>query len=494
MFKKSVLLIACLLCFALPAFAQDVPDEIDDPTGNIENVIEQLADDGYISDKGGEVVFEENRIRFDNDDDIFIPFDTPDFLTNFVMAATLQIDGVDDEDYQFCLLTYRDTADDGFHAVGVTSFATVDLYDIIFEEDTEGPIDFDSHGEDVDEEIHIIVVALDDEITIYVDGELFYEEDDLSVREGFVGLLRSEGVDCDADDVWVWELEESNLEPPSRDDDDDDRDTSSSSSSDLPDEIDDFDGASEDVMLQFEEAGIVGSGNAFLFGEDYAFISRTGGFFTTLGRNRNRTDVIMGVELTFDSESSRDEECGILLRVDDSVDPVEEFLFIGIDGDGTLIINDGSEENSSVFNEFPLDLDDTIHLIVVARGEELALYIDGELVLSGYEIYETRGIFGVAMFTDDTGSNCEIRNMWVYDTPFFEPGVCNVVASGNVNQRSGPSTSTEIAGQLSSGETLEVISQTEPGDGFIWYELEDDSYVREDIISLVGDCNDIDES
>ena len=124
----------------------------------------------------------------------------------------------------------------------------------------------------------------------------------------------------------------------------------------------------------------------------------------------------------------------------------------------------------------------------------MAIYLDGELILADYPIYEVRGIFGIAQISDSVDSSCEGRNIWVYDTPFFEPGVCNVLATGNVNQRSEPTTSSDIAGQLSSGESLEVVSQTEPGDGFIWYELEDDSYVREDIISLVGDCNNLDES
>ena len=144
-------------------------------------------------------------------------------------------------------------------------------------------------------------------------------------------------------------------------------------------------------------------------------------------------------------------------------------------------------------SEMDFDLDDPHHLIMIARGDRLDVYVNGELTIVDYEISEVRGIFGVAQFSDSTASSCEARNIWVYDTPFFEEGVCNVVASGTVNKRSGPGTTFDRDGQMNSGETLEVDAQTQGEDGFIWYELEDGSYVREDIITLVGDCSDIDE-
>lgn len=213
----------------IPISAQDVPDDIDDPTGDIDEVLSQLAEDDYITTKSSETVFEENRIRFEDDDEIFIVFDTPE-LTDFVMSATLQIDDVDDDEYTFCLLTFRDDIDDGFLAVGVTSFATIDLYDILFDEDDSLPIGIDDHDSDVDDEVHVLVLALEDEVTIYVDGELMFEEDDISVRDGVLGLLRSDDVECDADDVWIVELGQRNLQPTSRpdedtsnDDDDDER-------------------------------------------------------------------------------------------------------------------------------------------------------------------------------------------------------------------------------------------------------------------------------
>lgn len=488
MLKKLFFLAISTLLFVVPVLAQDVPDEIEDYDGDWDEIIEQLDDSGYLNEKDGDLFFEDNRVRFEEDDEFFIEFDS-DEITDFVMAATLQMKPADNGDYEFCMLTYRDDFDEGYLGTGLDIAESVVLYDLVFDSDDDALIESEDHDEDVDEEIHIIIIALDDEITVYQDGELVIEEDDLTVREGVVGLYRSENTDCDADDVWVWEIE--GVEHSSSNSDSNDSDESS-----LPSEIEDYDGASESIIGQFVEAGVLGSGNAFLFGEDFTFISASGSTFYPLGRGRNRTDVIIGAELTFNSQSSEYEECTILLRLDDTIDPVQSYLSVGFDRVGNLVLQNNSVGDETIFNyeELGLDIDEPHHIIMLARGETLAVYVDGELVLEDYEIYEQRGIFGIGQYTQSVDSECQARNLWVYDTPFFEPGVCNVLASGTVNKRSGPGTDNDRAGQMSSGETLEVVSQTEGSDGYIWYELEDDSYVREDIISIVGDCNDIEES
>jgi|GEM_PF-6414529 len=496
MFKKWLVLAMCMLLSVAVVLAQDVPDEIDDPDGDWEDVIEQLDDAGYIDEDDGEIILEESRLRFDDDEDIFILFDT-DEITDFVLGVSIQLEPegeTDDNSFESCLITFRDTIDDGYLAAGVTEYGTVNLYDVEFDdEDTFQPVESEEHDEDVDDEFHILIIALDEEVTVYVDGELFIAEDDLNVREGALGLLRTsdEAQDCDGDDLWIWEIEDSGRSSSSSSDN---RGSSSSSSSDLPDEIDDFDGASEDVIDELVDEGVLGSGNAFLFGEDYAFIAASGGSFVSLGRNRARTDVVMAGEITFDARGDNYEYCGFLLRLEDTNDGPEHLLMVGLDNEETVIIrNDTDDDGTFVQVDADVDLDDPQHFIIIARDESLAIYLNGELIVSDYPIYDYRGIYGIAMLTDSTSSECEGRNIWVYDTPFFEEGVCNVTASGTVNRREGPSTGTAIAGQLVAGETLEVESQTEPGDGFIWYELEDGSYVREDIISLVGDCSDIPE-
>ena len=44
-------------------------DEIDDPDGDWEDVIEQLDDSGYLSEDDGDLFFEDSRVRFDDDEE-----------------------------------------------------------------------------------------------------------------------------------------------------------------------------------------------------------------------------------------------------------------------------------------------------------------------------------------------------------------------------------------------------------------------------------------
>ena len=70
--------------------------------------------------------------------------------------------------------------------------------------------------------------------------------------------------------------------------------------------------------------------------------------------------------------------------------------------------------------------------------------------------------------------------------------VCSVSAlSGSVNLRAGASTSTEIAGSLTTSDSADVIGQAMGDDGFIWWSLARGSWVRSDIVSELGNCDNI---
>ena len=68
-------------------------------------------------------------------------------------------------------------------------------------------------------------------------------------------------------------------------------------------------------------------------------------------------------------------------------------------------------------------------------------------------------------------------------------GACTVTANGNVNRRTGPSTGFDIAGQLPVGQSSGVNAKTAPVNGFVWYRLTDNSFVREDVVTVSGDCS-----
>src|SRR5690606_342781 len=156
MFKRHLLLLCCVLCLTATVIAQDVPDEIDNFDDDWDTVIEQLHESDYINEDAGELIYEDRRINFDNadDDTIYIEFNDGAPSTDFVIAATLQFDvPSDSEDYGFCMLTFRDSPDDGFLGAGIDTLASLILIDNVYESDDDVLIDAEEHGEDYDDEI-----------------------------------------------------------------------------------------------------------------------------------------------------------------------------------------------------------------------------------------------------------------------------------------------------------------------------------------------------
>ncbi len=68
---------------------------------------------------------------------------------------------------------------------------------------------------------------------------------------------------------------------------------------------------------------------------------------------------------------------------------------------------------------------------------------------------------------------------------------CTVSAANDVNLRSGPGTNFDIAGVLSVGQSATVEGQTTGADRFVWWQLEDGSWVRSDVVNEQSDCEDI---
>lgn len=67
-------------------------------------------------------------------------------------------------------------------------------------------------------------------------------------------------------------------------------------------------------------------------------------------------------------------------------------------------------------------------------------------------------------------------------------GDCTVSATANVNLRTGPGTTYAIAGTLSAGSVESVDGQATGAAGFVWWHLERDAWVRDDVIDAAESC------
>ena len=68
------------------------------------------------------------------------------------------------------------------------------------------------------------------------------------------------------------------------------------------------------------------------------------------------------------------------------------------------------------------------------------------------------------------------------------PSVCRIVSQGGVNVRRTPSTTGEVAGSLTDGQSADVIGQMQDENETIWWQLANETWVRSDVVTERGDC------
>lgn len=106
-------------------------------------------------------------------------------------------------------------------------------------------------------------------------------------------------------------------------------------------------------------------------------------------------------------------------------------------------------------------------------------------ILSNEEMSGTITLFYV--------SGCTLENSFVMVLQDADV-ICMVNSDSGANLRSGPGTDFSRAGQLPAIHLQSVIGQTTGSDGFVWWQLEDDSWVRSDVVEEVGDCESVEEA
>ncbi len=72
--------------------------------------------------------------------------------------------------------------------------------------------------------------------------------------------------------------------------------------------------------------------------------------------------------------------------------------------------------------------------------------------------------------------------------PTPEATICTITASGLVNRRSGAGTGFASLGRLTAGETATVTGQTLGTDGYVWWQTDDGSWVRSDVVTASAAC------
>lgn len=66
---------------------------------------------------------------------------------------------------------------------------------------------------------------------------------------------------------------------------------------------------------------------------------------------------------------------------------------------------------------------------------------------------------------------------------------CTITTLSGINLRGGPGTNFAQVGTLSSGQDVTAVGQATGGDGFIWWHLADDAWVRSDLVAADTGCD-----
>jgi hypothetical protein len=179
----------------------------EDSTG--EEIVDELIDLDLVED-GGDFLFEE--------DEIVDETDLPETYEggNIAMGALISWEAVDDdEEYRFCTLIAQSSSDDfsdeegtalvvGFGSDSLVLAAEFDL------EDFDNSIIETFETEiDVEDQNHLLMIVSDDELSVYVNGELVVEGWELDLTAGddefFTGYISDLG--CEMQSVWSYTFE-----------------------------------------------------------------------------------------------------------------------------------------------------------------------------------------------------------------------------------------------------------------------------------------------
>lgn len=286
-------------------------------------------------------------------------------------------------------------------------------------------------------------------------------------------------------------------------------------SGELPASLRDFDGRAEDALAELQDAGIVEDGE--IIAEERS-VELQGDEVQTLdvGPNQDVANFVMAFEINFASENASEyETCSMVARYMTDRNDNAQFLEFGVNNDDEALVfdlfgpNDGESTYVAVAER--IDLADPQHFLVLVSGSQAVVYLNGELVADNVEVADHEGIFFLLLRGKDRDTVCEARNVWIFQADGElnlggggssndnnnggggGSGDCIVVADSNVNQRSGPGTTFDRAGFLNKGEEAVVIAVAQDNDGATWFQLEDETWVRADVVTTDGDCDNLPE-
>ncbi len=408
------------------------------------------------------------------------------FANTVIVVETTQLSTELDNGYGVICRADPEVDNSGYYFfISGDGFAQIFTYENFRQVSLEGWVSVGeiNQGQSTNE---IIVVCDNTYLALYVNGSLIVETESDIYSEGQIGFAASTYVSqapisINYDNLRVFDASggAEEIEP------------------EFPETLENHNGAWQDAIAELQDEGMIASGGNIIFVENSAFLDGTvGSNFYGLAMDSSFADIVLAGEIEFAVDETEDNEifCGFLSRVQlDETQQFSEASFGALIGDFDSIVISTSDTDSYREELIDLDLppDEPAHLLYILQDNRATVYVNGELVLSDYLISDVAGFHGIILASEVAGTRCEGRNVWAYYAPMFEAGVCEASTGSTVNQRTGPGTTFDRAGTLAANTSILVTGQAEGADGFTWWQLENENWVREDVVGVVGDCADI---
>jgi hypothetical protein len=336
--------------------------------------------------------------------------------------------------------------------------------------------------------VQIVVVILDNIATVYIDGAPTITDFEVSLSDGGFGVGMETQNDVSNTSCTISKMFANVLNV-------DSVEFAYTEVIDMPAELAFYNSSSENILGELQAADAIpvegelqALEDAYLqtnlpvdyvnINEDYEDNFVWGGTLTF--NPSGNTDTVQLCELVIDSTLYTVERNGNEVTYDDGGFAVTFYNNGNIAYGGGIFAGEYQPSQATRF-------------VLVVLDDHVTIYINGERRTQHF-LFGDRGeslAFGIRF--PSAGTNCQLSNTWVYDLSASElvyasEQPCTVSVSAAVNQRSEPSTSASIVGQLQPGNDVSVIAQTTDTSGFVWWRLEDESWVREDVVNSNGGC------
>jgi hypothetical protein len=258
----------------------------------------------------------------------------------------------------------------------------------------------------------ITAVCVGSYLALYANGEFLAETTDDLLTEGYTALS-------------VSAFEDKNKDPVEADVSFDNvviYDASSGRGSGASITLKNYDGQSEDAIAELEDLGLIRSGAVFIFGENYAYFTGKGSFFTPLARRSPHKNIVMAGRLKFTiGNADKFESCVLTSRIKtDSNGTATTYIDTGFINDGSVYIFDRfseSQDGNYQLGADTYDLSEEHHILFTLINDKANVFVDGKLAIADFTVDERSGSYGISLTGQGSKAKCEGRDIWAYQLP-----------------------------------------------------------------------------